>query len=76
MAIEIPAAALALQVQVVEEAVQLAHSGRVKEGFRSLLASFERAQDEAEGGPAWQGELAARYQQALLSYAERHGIEP
>jgi hypothetical protein len=58
----------------LEEAISLAVSGHLVDGYDCLLGGLHVAEECSEAGMPWAGELARRYQEALEVYAVRYGV--
>jgi hypothetical protein len=71
----LPKYELDLLVDAVTEAIDLAESGEVLNGYRCLLGGLERATESEEAGDAHGPELVRRYRLALERYGERWGVK-
>ena len=58
----------------LEEAISLAVSGNLADGYDCLLAGLRQAEAQKHHGHGWADELVRRYRDSLEAYVFRYGV--
>jgi hypothetical protein len=70
----LPAVELQALLVTTEEAVALAVSGHLVDGYDCLLAAPHFAEESSEARSLWAEELTRRYRDVLETYTMRYGV--
>ncbi|HEU4753292.1 MAG TPA: hypothetical protein VFU47_09310 [Armatimonadota bacterium] len=71
---EAPEVELDAFIDRASEAMDLAHQGRIADGYERLAAGLLRAQYAAARGEPWAEPLRERYLELLACYREQYGV--